>query len=105
MSKARDPRREQFWRNAIASWKKSGQSIRGYCCQRQLSEASFHAWRRELAKRDQNPSAPLTFVPVHVRAEAAVEVVLPNGLVVRVRAGANAAEVAALVAALGATPC
>jgi hypothetical protein len=105
MSKARDPQREQFWRNAIAGWNKSGQSIRGYCSERQLSEASFHSWRRELAKRDQTSPAALTFLPVHVRAEALVEVVLPNGLVVRVPAAANAATVAALVAALGATPC
>ena len=104
MSKARDPRREQFWRHAIAAWKKSGQSIRGYCAACHLSEASFHAWRRELAKRDQTTPPALKFLPVHVRAEALVEVVLPNGLVVRVPAAANAATVAALVAALGATP-
>jgi hypothetical protein len=102
MSKPRDPQREQFWRNAIAGWKKSGQSIRGYCAEHHLSDASFYAWRRELAKRDQTA---LKFVPVHVRAETIVEVVLPNGLVVRVPAGACAATVADLVAALGATPC
>jgi len=105
MSKPRDPRREEFWRNAIAGWKKSGQCIRGYCSERQLSEASFHAWRRELAKRDQTSAPALKFLPVQVRAEASVEVVLPNGLVVRVPAGASAAMVAALVTALGATPC
>lgn len=105
MSKSRDPQREQFWRSAIAGWKKSGQSIRGYCSERHLSEASFHAWRRELAKRDQTPPAGLKFLPVHVRAEAVVEIVLPNGLLVRVPNGASAAEVAALVVALGATSC
>jgi transposase len=105
MSKARDPRREQFWRNAIAGWKKSGQCIRGYCSERQLSEASFHGWRRELAKRDRSAPPDLKFLPVHVRAQAIVEVVLPNGLVVRVPAGACATTVAVLVAALRATPC
>ncbi|HEV3443957.1 MAG TPA: hypothetical protein VG099_04895 [Gemmataceae bacterium] len=105
MSKARDPRREEFWRNAIAGWNKSDQSIRDYCSERQLSEASFHGWRRELAKRDQTTPPALKFLPVHVYAEAIVEVVLPNGLVVRVPAGASAAAVAALVTALGATSC
>jgi hypothetical protein len=105
MSKPRDPRREEFWRNAIAGWKKSGQSIRDYCSERLLSEASFHGWRRELAKRDQTTPPALKFLPVQVHAEATVEVVLPNGLVVRVPAGASAATVAALVSALGATPC
>ena len=105
MSKPRDPRREQFWRNVIAGWKKSDLSIRDYCSECHLSEANFHAWRRELAKRDQTTPPALTFLPVHVRAEAIVEVVLPNGLVVRVSAGACAATVAALVAALGASTC
>jgi transposase-like protein len=104
-TRRRDPQREQRWRQAIAGWKKSGQSIQAYCAARGLSEASFYAWRRELAKRDLATPPAVKFLPVHVRAEAILEVALPNGLVVRVPAGAEASTVAALVAALGTTPC
>jgi hypothetical protein len=52
----RDPDKERFWREAVAGWRRSGQTIRAYCREQQLSEASFHAWRRTLAER--RASAP-----------------------------------------------
>lgn len=48
----RDPGREGFWREAIGSWARSGQTVRGYCVEHGLKEASFHAWRRTLHRRD-----------------------------------------------------
>jgi transposase len=101
----RDPQREQFWRNMIAAWNKSGQTVSAFCACRRLAVASFYAWRRELAKRDRATPPALTFLPVHLRAEAVLEVALPNGLVVRTPAGVEPATVAALVAALRVTPC
>jgi transposase-like protein len=104
----RDPQREQFWREAIAAREKCGQSVRAFCAGRQLSEASFYGWRRTLQERDRlRPTErPVpTFVPLRVVPEAVVEVVLPAGLVVRVPRGAEAAAVAALIAALRAATC
>jgi hypothetical protein len=105
MPKTRDPRREQFWRKAVAGWNKSGLSVRAYCSQRDLREANFYAWRRELAKRDGTMAPALKFLPVHFRAEAIVEIAIPNGTVVRVPAGVEVAIVAALIAALRSAPC
>jgi transposase len=105
MANSRDPRHEQFWRNTIAQWNKSGQTIRDFCDTRQLSEASFYGWRRELAKRDRATSSALKFLPVQVRAEALLEIALPDGLVVRAPATVEPKAVAALVAALRTTPC
>lgn len=105
MASRRDPRREQLWRQHIAAWSRSGQSIRGFCSARQLSEANFHAWRRELAKRDRSPAPSVKFLPVHVHGEALIEVVLPDGLVVRAQAALDATAIAALVAALRDMPC
>jgi transposase-like protein len=48
----RDPERERFWRRAIREWARSGDSIRGFCAARGLTETAFHAWRRELRRRD-----------------------------------------------------
>jgi hypothetical protein len=101
----RDPERERFWREAVAGHQTSGQSVRAYCSQRRLAEGNFYAWRRELVKRDRAASPALKLVPLQVRAVAIIEVVLPAGVVVRVPAGADAATVARLVAALGASSC
>jgi hypothetical protein len=104
----RRPQRERFWREAVTAWEKSGQSVRAFCAGRGLSEPSFYAWRRTLGKRVRpQPSAQSgpTLVPLRVVSDAVLEVVLPAGVVVRVPAGADAAAVARLVAALGAASC
>ena len=103
-----DPGLELFWRETLAAWEKSGQSVRAFCASRKLHEASFYGWRRTLQERDRlRPQArPLpSFVPLRVVPEAVVEVVLPAGLVVRVPSGAEASAVATLVAALRAATC
>src|SRR5262249_18501189 len=103
-----DPQLEQFWRQTIAAWHKSGLSVRAFCAGRRLSETSFHGWRRTLQERDRQRSAavsPPRFVPLRVVSEAVLEIVLPAGLIVRVPAGAEAAAVANLVAALRTATC
>jgi transposase-like protein len=100
----RDPELEQFWRQAVAERERSGLSISAFCAARQLSQANYYAWRRELQKRDRSAPA-MTLVPVHVRADAILEVVLTGGVTVRVPAGADASAVARLVAALRAASC
>jgi hypothetical protein len=70
--KPRDPRKELFWRDLLARWHDSGLSIRAFCTQHRLKEATFHAWRRTLALRDRQPptptpATPVTFVPLHVQ--------------------------------------
>jgi len=104
----RSSEREQFWRDAIAEWRKSGQSVRAYCSRRGLQEASFYGWRRTLGERDRQRSASRRgprLVPLRVVPNAVFEIVLPMGLVVRVPAGAEASAIATLVAALRAAAC
>jgi transposase-like protein len=108
----RDPKREQFWRDTVAAYQKSGLSVRAFCVARDLSEASFYGWRRTLRDRDrQHPAAPsqavrpLSLVPLRVVPQSVLEVVLTTGLVVRVPAGAETAAVAALVSALRTASC
>jgi hypothetical protein len=102
--------REQFWRDTIAAWNTSGQSVRAFCAARGVAEATFFARRRELADREHSrrpaaPDRPLSFAAVRVIPEPSAEVVMPTGLVVRVPIGADPAAVARLVAALGPSPC
>lgn len=103
-TKQRDPRLEQFWRRSIAEHDRSGLSVREYCDRHGVSIANFYAWRKEIAKRDR-AKPDLQFVPVHVRADSLIEIVLSTGLTVRVPAGTEAATVAQLIAALRAATC
>ena len=80
----RDPAREQHWRSLVSEWRASGLSVREFCSQRQLREANFYAWRRELQQRAA-PSVPAKFVPVTiVPTPALVEVRCPSGHIITV---------------------
>jgi len=37
-----------YWRQQIADWKQSGQRIRAFCRERNLTESQFHLWKRKL---------------------------------------------------------
>ena len=48
----RNLEKERFWRQLLEGHAGSGLSIRQYCTDRGVSQPSFFAWRRELARRD-----------------------------------------------------
>jgi hypothetical protein len=104
----RNPQLERRWRDLLDQWQRSNQTIRMFCDEHHISEASFYSWRGELARRDREQveakSQP-TFVPVQVLANSPIEVVLPSGVVLRVPTGADPTLVAQLVAALGTKRC
>lgn len=94
------------WRKLLAAQARSGQSIRAFCDSQGLSEPSFYAWRRELARSARGSEAATpTFVPLQVMPSAAIEVTWPTGVVVRVPAGADGDMAVRLVAALRAVSC
>ena len=107
----RPAERDQFWRDTIAAWKVSGQSVSAFCAARGVAQATFFARRRELATPEQSPrpAAPTVtrppFAAARVIPDPTIEIVLPGGLLVRVPAGADPAAVAHLVAALGGGLC
>ena len=105
----RDPQRERRWRDLIGRWQRCGLTIRDFCGAEEIAEASFYAWRREIARRDhaQAKTIPATpnFVPIRITPVATIEVVLTTGVIVRVPVGTDPAAVAQLVAALGVKPC
>jgi hypothetical protein len=114
MARQRDAAKERFWRTMVRQWRHSGLAVGDFCEQRQLSEASFYAWRRTLVARDRakrnnadqasgaGPANPPLFVPVSVAVPAttALEVVLAGGCVVRVPAGFDADSLRQVLAVL-----
>src|ERR1022692_1414044 len=111
----RDGGKERFWRRTLRQWRRSGLSVRAFCGEHGLAEASFYAWRRIIAERDREGSrvagghrdaapddAPV-FVPlrvIDVSTQVAFEVVLERGRVVRVLRGFDAATLRQLLAVL-----
>jgi hypothetical protein len=101
--------KEAYWRSVVRRQERSGLSVRQFCREEQLSEASFYGWKRKIASRDrhagigserkgrkrsraQTVTKPgekaAVFVPVRLKAAASgvLEIVHPRGHVVRVPA-------------------
>jgi hypothetical protein len=111
----RDPKREAFWRGALARFNSSGLSVRGFCARERLSEPSFYGWRRVVGQRDgERKRTPPAFVPVMVGEERnatdsgiTVEVGHAAGaraVTLRLPAALPMGQVAELVRAIAAVP-
>lgn len=98
----RELAKEKFWRKTIRAFAASGQSVRAFCRARQLSEPSFYAWRRTLARRDAATPAAPGFVPVRLADAMSVpmEIVLAGGRSIRLRPPVGRAALVEIVAAL-----
>jgi len=122
----RDPERERFWRRTIKAWGRSGASIRGFCAEHGLTETAFHAWRRELGKRDSErqggagkrsrtkaatrktrparPKGP-RFVPVRLTASSASIELERNGTTIRLHGEVDAEALARVLHAVSHLSC
>jgi hypothetical protein len=115
----RDAGKEQFWRGVVSRWQRSELSVRDFCAKESVSEASFYAWRRAIAERDDENDrgqrrtggtgrpgiAGPVFVPLGVAAAPlALELVLGSNRVVRIPRGFDAATLRQLLALLEEQP-
>jgi hypothetical protein len=85
----RDPAKEAFWRRMLSRFDRSKSTARDFCFEHELSEASFYAWRREIARRNREaprastarPSAVATspvFVNVRVADAGLADLGIPK---------------------------
>ncbi|MBN2473938.1 MAG: hypothetical protein JXB62_04990 [Pirellulales bacterium] len=79
--------REQFWRELIGRQQGSGQSIKAFCVEEGVSEASFFAWRAELSKRDREEVSEFAPVQLLTSRRGCVEILLSDPPRVRVEPG------------------
>jgi hypothetical protein len=119
----RSEEKEQFWRQMVDGHAGSGLSVWRYCSDRGVSEQSFFAWRKELARRDaaarqkrarsaatnQSP-APIRFAQLQIAAGelvggACLEIVLPTGIRIRVPRGACQDTLSDVLGVLEGRPC
>jgi hypothetical protein len=119
MTRQIDLGKQQLWLQRVQRWQRSQLTIRDFCARHHLSEPSFYSWKRILTERGLLPSAgaairqPGTATPLFVAARVAdvvvepqpLEIVLSDGLRVRVAADFDAATLRRLLALLRGQPC
>lgn len=128
----RDRHKEQFWQRTLQRFERSGLRATQFCRRYQLPLHSFWAWKRTLRLRDQRPPAtppcsgagpqlpgqpaPLPFfVPLRLpchdpqgtpgTADPILEVLLPNGLRLRLPQHCDPAALPRLLTVLGGVSC
>ena len=105
------------WEKRVQRWDKSGLSAAAFAAREGLAVKQLLWWRWKLRTAPVAPAAatPLSFLPVHVvdratppaTASAPIEIVLPNGRIVRVPPGFDPALLGHVltIAAEEGTPC
>lgn len=103
------------WAKRVARWEASGLSAAAFAARERLAAKSLVWWRWRLRASPSVPTAsPLDFLPVRVvrtgtarpSTAAPIEIVLPNGRVVRVPVGFDEAELERVLAvASGSAAC
>jgi len=105
---------ESFWRDTLAAFTASGQSVRDFCQARGLKKPTFYAWRLKLSRHDRQDVSPTParsrsarpgFLPVVVEprrdgVEEAIQVELRGGRMMRLPASMPAARLAEVLHAL-----
>jgi transposase-like protein len=124
MSRHLDRGKQQLWLGRVQRWQRSQLTVRAFCVRHQFSEPNFYAWRRLLTERgllapastvaaaqpntDASPTTPL-FVSATLADTATtphpLEILLPDGVTVRVTAGFDATTLRQLLALLREQPC
>ena len=88
--------RRELWRRRIAQQKNSGQTVRAFCREHEISEHSFYAWRRQLGSSNEKPirfalvetTTPTTEPHRPRQAQTQLELVLNSGERLLIPAGA-----------------
>ena len=110
MSKAKkaDADQWQFWKMVLETFTSSGLSVRQFCQQEGLSEASFYSWRKRLSTHqkpdtNQTPLQPEPFIQVSMppAKPMGLELVLSSGHTLRIPVGVDRQTLTAVMSALG----
>ena len=94
--------REDRWRERIAEQARSGRSVKQFCKEQGFSEYSFYSWRRRLQEKQTLRFAVVDGGAVVEKGgmEATLELILNGGERLRIGAGADAATLRTVLAAL-----
>jgi len=98
----------QFWQMVFETFKSSGLSIRRFCKQEGLTEASFYFWRKKLANAKESKSAkkgdcqPEPFIRVALPKDnhEYLELVLVSGNTLRISSGTDSETLTGVLSSL-----
>jgi transposase-like protein len=117
MAQRADVSKQARWLGLMRRWQRSRTTIRAFCQRHQVSEAGFFSWRRVLRERglleEATPSRASADVPAFVKVTmledeasvSAVELVVDQRRVLRVRPGFDADMLLQLVRLLEEPAC
>ncbi len=116
MARLPDAGKQRRWLELIHLWQQSQRTVCEFCDRHRLSQASFYAWRRALRERGLlqtpptlQPRRPAAFVKLTLDttqpAVSAVELVLSDRRLLRLRPGFDPAMLLELVRLLEEPPC
>jgi transposase-like protein len=94
--------RESHWRHIVDRQEESGLSVLAFCRQAKLSANTLYKWRCRLARRPRVKFAMVEVGPETraAKATASLELVLPDGELVRIFAGVDPTTLRTVLAAL-----
>jgi hypothetical protein len=96
----------QMWVERLQRFADSGATVVAFCQSEGISSHAFYYWKNKLHCHSPAPDADQPrLLPVHLFDGAAVELVLPNGIALRLNPGCDLAFVRRLVDALGEASC
>jgi hypothetical protein len=95
------------WLDRFDRFASAGLSVTAFCRKEGISSQAFYYWKQKLAAAAPTPAAEQPcLLPVRLlAAPSPIEVVLPQGTVLRLAPGCDLAFVRSLVDALGEQPC
>ena len=113
MARLPDLGKQRRWLELMRLWQQSQLTVSEFCEQHRLSEASFYAWRRVLKQRGLLQARPTRQPPAFVKltldaeppAVSAVELVLSDRRLLRLRPGFDPAMLLELVRLLEEPAC
>lgn len=116
MARLPDASKQRRWLERMRLWQQSQLTVCEFCARHRLSEANFYAWRRVLQQRGLLPARPTlqplkaaAFVKLTLDAEppaaSAVELVLSDRRLLRLRPGFDPAMLLELVRLLEEPAC
>ena len=104
----------EVWSERLARFRSSGLTVAQFCAREAVSVHSFYSWKRRLTDQAADPSSrhhrggagDQRLLPIRLQtSDALVELVLPNGAVLRLLPGCDLAWIRSLVTALGDVTC
>ena len=87
--------RRELWRQRIAQQENSGQSVRAFCREQELSEPTFYAWRQRLGTRTLRSRFALVEAKPAADAVPPIELMLASGERLRIPARRRDAQAGA----------